>query len=150
MTANDYKIQLSLFKFFSETMPGILFLVLVTLFKKYIIARRMFREVSLNWFLRLRGCHLMNNSAGWVDAWRLFTLAEEVRTRRHNLKIRTFSFKTDMRSTFFSQMVMTFWNSLLQWDVEFRFRFIVAMCVEVEWKVLFCMLSNTIYKYNNA
>ena len=42
----------------------------------------------------------------------------ESRTRGHSLRIRGNSFRTEMRKTFFTQRVVSLWNSLPQKVVE--------------------------------
>ncbi|XP_051876029.1 RNA-directed DNA polymerase from mobile element jockey isoform X1 [Pristis pectinata] len=53
-----------------------------------------------------------------VNVARLFPLVGESRTRGHNLRIRRYSFKTEMRKNFFSQRVVNLWNSLPRTAVE--------------------------------
>ena len=45
----------------------------------------------------------------------------ESRTRGHSLRIRSKPFRTEMRKHFFSQRVVSLWNSLPQRAVEARF-----------------------------
>ena len=45
---------------------------------------------------------------------RIFPLVGEIRTRGHNLNVKGGSFKTEMREKFFSQRVVSLWNSLPQ------------------------------------
>ena len=51
---------------------------------------------------------------------RMFPLVGKTRTRRHNLRLKGRSFKTEMRRNFFSQRVVNLWNSLPQKAVEAR------------------------------
>ena len=53
-----------------------------------------------------------------LDAGRLFPMLGESRTRGHSLRIRGNSFRTEMRKTFFTQRVVSLWNSLPQKVVE--------------------------------
>ncbi|XP_051873382.1 RNA-directed DNA polymerase from mobile element jockey isoform X2 [Pristis pectinata] len=55
-----------------------------------------------------------------VDVARLFPLVGVSRTRGHNLRIRGYSFKTEMRRSFFTQRVVKLWNSLPRTAVEAR------------------------------
>ena len=72
-------------------------------------------------FRRLRGdlieTYKILKGLDKLDAGRLFPMLGESRTRGHSLRIRN-SFRTEMRKTFFTQRVVSLWNSLPQKVVE--------------------------------
>ena len=73
-------------------------------------------------FRRLRGdlieTYKILKELDKLDAGRLFPMLGESRTRGHSLRIRGDSFRTEMRKTFFTQRVVSLWNSLPQKVVE--------------------------------
>eukprot|EP00061_Rhincodon_typus_P016457 g44685.t1 len=53
-----------------------------------------------------------------VDVEKTFPLVGETRTRGHSLRVKGRSFRTEVRRNFFSQRLVSLWNSLLQKVVE--------------------------------
>ena len=53
-----------------------------------------------------------------LEAGNMFPMLGESRTRGHSLRIRGKPFRTEMRKHFFSQRVVSLWNSLPQRAVE--------------------------------
>ena len=73
-------------------------------------------------FRRLRGdlieTYKILKGLDRLDAGRLFPMLGNSRTRGHSLRIRGKSFRTEMRRSFFTQRVVSLWNSLPQKVVE--------------------------------
>ena len=73
-------------------------------------------------FRRLRGdlieTYKILKGLDRLDAGRLFPMLGKSRTRGHSLKIRGKSYRTEMRTFFFTQRVVNLWNSLPQKVVE--------------------------------
>ena len=80
------------------------------------------RRSAVPEFRRLRGdlieTYKILKGLDKLDAGRLFPMLGESRTRGHSLRIRGNSFRTEMRKTFFTQRVVSLWNSLPQKVVE--------------------------------
>ena len=53
-----------------------------------------------------------------IDAGRMFPMVWESRTRSHNLRIQGRSFRMELRRHFFTQKVVSLWNSLPQEAVD--------------------------------
>ena len=73
-------------------------------------------------FRRMRGDHIETykilTGLGRIDAGRIFPMVGQSRTRGHSLRIQGRPFRTEVRRHFFTQRVMSLWNSLPQKVVD--------------------------------
>ena len=66
----------------------------------------------------LKGTYKILTGLDKVEAGRMFPMVGESRTRGHSLRIRGKPFRTEVRRHFFTQRVVSLWNSLPQEVVD--------------------------------